>query len=112
MHSLLAFRFLFGQTQPHVFRDQVVPVKFSSWSLAHGGLERPELSNCLQLLDGFNGLLQELRIWIAFCRLVADSFESNRVFLQMLRRSVEEVLQLKTMGIGVTRSLLEKCGNR
>ena len=89
-----------------------MPVKFSSWSLAHGGLERPELSNCLQLLDGFNGLLQELRIGIAFRRFIADGLKSNGVFLQMLRWSVEEVLQLETMGIGVTRSLLEKHGDR
>ncbi len=103
---LLTFRFLLGETLSVLFRDKIVPLQLPAGSLTHSSLEGPKLGDSLQLLDGLNRFLQEIRVGIAFGRFVHDGFECDRVFLKVLSRATEEVFEIEAMGIRVSGTLL------
>ena len=84
-----------------------MPFQFPDRTLTHRRLPRPELSNALQLLDGFNRLPQEIRVGVPLVGLIVDGLQKNRVLLQMFRGAVEEMLQVKAVSVRVPRSLLQ-----
>lgn len=83
-----------------------MPIKLAGWTLAHGRLERPELRNGLQFLDSLNSFLEEFRVRVSLCRFIAYGFQSDRILLQMLGRSIEEMFQLESMSVGTAGCLL------
>ncbi len=83
-----------------------MPLKLACWSLAHRGLPCPQLGDGLELLDRGDRLFEELDVRVAVRCLIADGFKQDRVFLQMLRWSGEEVLEIEPMGVGVAGALL------
>lgn len=111
-NSLLAFDLGLRERLAHFFRDKVMPLELPCRALAHCGLPSPKLSDSLQLLDGFDRLLEELAVGVALRRFIADRFEQDRVFLQVLRRAAEEVFEVQSVCIGVPRTLLDSSVRR
>jgi len=66
-----------------------MPLPFTRNSFTHGRLERPQLSNILQILYGSDCFLNIISIGIRFLRLTEDGIEQNGVLLKMLSRSIE-----------------------
>ena len=106
-HNLrLPFRLLLGHSLPNLLSHQVVPLQLAARSLVHSGLERVQLRYSLELLNRLNRFFQEVDVGITVRSLFADGLEHGRVLLQMLRRPVQEVLEVQTMRVRVSRALL------
>lgn len=78
---------------------------------AHGGLESAQLGDKLQVFDGLNGFRQELFIVVLVVGLLEHCFQEDGVLLQVLRRAIEEMLQVQLDRLPVSgvlpRTLLE-----
>lgn len=105
-NSLLTFGLFLRETRPELLRHKIMPLQLSTRPLPHSRLESPELCNSLQLLDRLNCLLQEISIRIALRSFIHDSLKRDRVFLEMLGRTAEEMLEVETMGVWVPSTLL------
>lgn len=93
-HARLTFGLFLGHSLPNFIRYEIVPFQLATGTLVHGRLERPELSNGLQLFDCLYRFFEEIRVRVAFGGLLANGLERRRVLLQVLRRPAEEVLQI------------------
>ena len=61
-----------------------MPLPLSGRTLTHGTLERTQLSDVLQILDGMDSLCKVIRVRVAFRRFIHDRFDGKRIFLEML----------------------------
>jgi len=68
-----------------------MPAPLARGASPHCGLECPQLSDILQILYGLDSMRHIIGIRIAFCGRTQDGFQEDRVFMQMLRRTCEEM---------------------
>lgn len=73
-----------------------MPLQFTRESSSHGRLESPQLSDRLQVVDSIDCLGEIISVGVSMDRFLVDGFKKNRILLQMLRRSVEVMLQIET----------------
>lgn len=73
-----------------------MPLPFSRSPFAHCNLERLQLRSALQNSYGLIRSDQKIGVWVLFCGFLENGIEKNRVFLKMLRRSIQEMFEVES----------------
>ena len=92
--SRLALGNLLWNSAPHILGHQVVPLELRSRSLTHSRLESLQLSDALKVPHCFNRLFQKIDVRVPLCCPRSDCLKDDRVFVQVLRRAVEPMLEI------------------
>jgi len=93
-HIRLALRHLFRNSTPHFLGHQTMPLELFCRPPTHGHLESLQLSDALKVPHGLGCLLQKIDIGVPLRSFCPDSVKDDGVLLQVLRRTVEPMLQV------------------